>query len=331
MKNIFNTVLSKRVLSLTAMTALVLASCIKEGEDEIEGIGSSFFRITSASQSFGDASSKLTFSTNFAVSAFDAKKGEYTLIEIKRDANSAATNNAAATVNYAIDNTIVDGVNAKIDAYNADLDLDDDGEDDLDPMDNFTILGPELYSIVGTSLTFNSGEFIKGIKLNLDPSTFDFSLKYAIGLKLSNPPDGYKLSSEFGSVLIQVIVKNKWHGDYNAIGHFGHPSSPRDYERIKKLDTKGATTLELEVGDLGCAMLLEVHDDNTLAILSACQNSKLLNVSDEASRSYPGNVAKHPWSYYDNMYHPETKSFRLRYGYIGGTGPRTVTEEVTLK
>jgi len=130
----------------------------------------------------------------------------------------------------------------------------------------------------------------------------------------------------------QIIVKNKYEGKYKAEGYFGHPSSPRAIDKDKALATTGVSSVSMELGDLApSSMVINVNADKTITLVSADVGGTILFTDADSGKAYTGNIGVHPWSYYDNMYHEDTKSFRLRYGYQGATGWRTVTEELTLE
>lgn len=217
MKKIISTNLYKATAwCLIGVLGLVFSSCIEEGENEIEGKGTNFIRIIADVEPESEM--------NFGLAAFEAVPSTAQFLEIRRDAISPSELAKPVTVNFTIDNTIVDAYNVYVDEWNAyveeyndHLDADGDGFEEIDPLDekeHHLILDESLYSIETTSVTFAAGEFVKYVGMTLDPLTLNFALRYSLGVKFAADAPGYKYTSAGNNVLMQVVVKNQWDGVY---------------------------------------------------------------------------------------------------------------------
>ena len=142
-------------------------------------------------------------------------------------------------------------------------------------------VGDNLTPLPASSVKFNSMEVTipKGSReAVLDATIVNPSLlqtgKYALGVKIvssSNP--AVVISGNYGKQVIALRVKNKYHGSYEAIGVFTHPSAgPRDIHEDKELTTVEPNSVLANLGDLGGAgyqMVLVVNADNSVTIIKS--------------------------------------------------------------
>lgn len=272
---------------ITVLMAVIVlpTSCIEEPESEIEGKGQNRFRVPSGT---------------FSLVAFDAKPQTRTVLTIFRDANSNSALNQTASVEFELNQ-------AALDAYN-----EENGTE-------FEILGDAYYNfngVEGSTISFAAGDFSKDVKIDLIPEGLDFSKQYALPFVFKNPSSGYGVSATSETVIVQVTVKNQYHGTYQATGVFHHPTAgDRDISEEKELVTAGPATVEAPLGDLGGAgyyMLLTVNADNTVTIAKS-------GITPNINQTWGPN-------YYD----PATKSFHLHYSY-NTAAPRIIEETITLK
>jgi hypothetical protein len=309
------------VWCLIGIIGFTLTSCIEEGENEIEGKGTNFVRIIAEVESDSEM--------NFGSASFAAVPGDGVFLEIRRDPVSGSITNQPATVSYVIDNSIVDEYNAYVDEYNlyvdeynSDLDKDDDGFEEADPLDykvHHNILDENLYSIETTTVNFAAGELVKYVKMDLDPSTLSFLEKYSLGVKFTNITEGYVATQGGDKVLVQIIIKNQYHGTYGAKGFFTHPTptSSREIDRDKELLTTGPNSVITELGDLGTSgyeMELFINPDNTVTIVGYIGGVETTLKTD----------------YQVNTYDPLTGKFDLKYSYNSGA-PRIINEILSPK
>lgn len=185
--------------TLLFLTIIVMgASCIKE-VDYNEGIANNEKTLIKLPQ----ASEKLW------PFALDAKPGIITLdvLEVRRDAISNADLNQALKVKIAPNNTAIANYNA-VPANSA---------NPLTLFTNYT-LDPSVTQEAGNwVLNFAPGEFVKFIKIKLDPSTLDFSKRNALAFKTVDA-GGAQISAAANEVLVEIAVKNKYDGVYKLEG-----------------------------------------------------------------------------------------------------------------
>lgn len=192
--------------------------------------------------------------------------------------------------------------------------------------------GTPVFTLVDNGVvTIPKGAAYGYLKIKTTPNNYFGSTNYAFSYRISSVQEaGYTVSTNNAYSIVPFVAKNKWDAKYQGTGYFGHPSAPRSINDVYPFSTVNETTFKMNVGDLGSTINVMVNADNTLTITSAGSlNVKLFSLSDENTVSYAGNVATHPWAYYTNTYDPVTKVFRMRYGYLGGTGWRTITCEYT--
>ena len=217
-------------------------------------------------------------------------------MDVFRDANSQASLNSASDVKLKIDNSLITQYNT-------------DNGTHLVPLDGG-------YSLESLDLKFGAGEFGKKVYLSVDPSKLDLTKQFAIGLSIESTTGGFNTIPDLDKALFNVVIKNKWHGRYQALGVFHHPTAgDRAINRVKDLSTSGPNSVIAELGDLGGSgyfMVLTVNPDNTVTITPS-------GVTPNVDQSYGPN-------YYD----PATKSFVLWYSY-NTAAPRIVEETISLK
>jgi hypothetical protein len=163
------------------------------------------------------------------------------------------------------------------------------------------------------SVPFGSGDFVKFVKIKVNPSALDFTKKYAIGFSITDAGSA-AISNGLRDVVVEVAIKNAYHGTYSAVGVFNHPTAgPRPIDELKLLATTGPNSVVANLGDLGGAgyrMILTVNPDNSVTITP---NGVTPNIDQ---------------SWGPNYYDPATKQFHLHYSY-NTAAPRIVEETLT--
>lgn len=281
---------TKFKLYSAAFLVLALGACEKGAKNEIEGKGKNFVRINTA-----DEVTPVLFTA-------DAVVQTGYVAEVRRDANSASELQTAVNVRLAMDNTLLTDYNTA------------SGE-------HFEALDPASYTIDPLDLNFAAGDFVKKLKLQLDPSSLDLSKQYALAFRIAEAGSGYNIREGQGTAIYRILITNQYHGSYHSNGFFSHPSSPRDIDKDKFLTTSGASSVETEFGDLGSSgwlMRLTVGSDNkvTLTPRGATNGTAQLMYDDPM---------------YPNVYDPATKTFWIKYGYPFPDPTRIITEKITLK
>lgn len=206
---------------------------------------------------------------------------------------------------------------------------------------SLTLLPADQYT-VDLNATIAAGQMNDTLEINVtNSSNLDPNLTYGLGLELISADNGFQVASNMKEILIKIVVKNIYDGDYIANGYFYHPSVPRSMNNIPKtMYTYDPTSVAVGLGDLEAS--------GYYSVFTVDPATNQVTVSD-----YPGSVpgvvmytsslpATHPngsatgytpqWSRSaecNNTYDPVTKSFKMRYGYVGATGYRVSEEIIT--
>ena len=235
--------------------------------------------------------------------ALDALPGQTDVgvLEVRRDTRSENDLNKTQVVKISSNATLISDYNsAHGTSYVA--------------LTGFTSSADNPFDGQAWTVTFNPGEFAKFIVIKFDPTTIDLSKQYALGFKISQA-EGAFISEGKKEALIEIAIKNKYHGTYHASGVFHHPTNgDRTINEDKNLATTGPNSVKANLGDLGGSgyqMILTVNPaTNAVTITPA---------------GVTPNIDQH-WG--ANYYDPATKSFHLHYSY-NVAAPRIVEETIT--
>lgn len=182
---------------ILVFSAITLASCVNGADSIFQDNGSNgiveIFNVPARGTSTPSALKSL---------AFAADAGE---VEIPVVVNYTGVNGALEDikVHVSLDETIIS-------TYNDSLET------------NYTALPSRLYTIDGYDLIIPKGQKKDTliIKLHLPNYTSaDYSESYALGVRIESASKG-TVSGNYGSVLIPVLVKNKYDGVYTVTGSF---------------------------------------------------------------------------------------------------------------
>lgn len=111
--------------------------------------------------------------------------------------------------------------------------------------DDLTPLPTNLYTPTLT-VTIPKGQRTGTAVFKVKPTSFDLSLRYALGLKITNVSSGV-ISGNFSSIVINTIAKNKYDGTYNFKTSASTSLQPNKNESVE-LQTVGANRLQLIPG-----------------------------------------------------------------------------------
>lgn len=203
---------------------------------------------------------------------------------------------------------------------------------------NIIPLDPALYNISTVDVVIPAGKTKGIIEINVpSTTTLDPNETYGLGFRILSVDGGYVIASNERTILLSIAIRNIYDGRYTSNGYVYHPSVPRAIvDRAKTLSTINATTVVCELGDLGGA--------NYRAYFNVDPITNLVTITPAAGAAggtyyqfdagfptiAPGPLYTPQWARSaecNNLYDPNTKEFKVRYGYIGGTGFR-ITEEV---
>ena len=136
-------------------------------------------------------------------------------------------------------------------------------------------------------------------------------------------------------IVAPLPIINKYEGTYTSNGYFYHPSSPRDITAlVKSVLTSGPNSVLVDLGDLGTSgyqaeFTIDPATNNvTIATAAGAAGGPYTMFTSGLPATNPGYAPQWAGSAScNNTYDPATKTFFVRYGYMGGSGWR-VTEEV---
>lgn len=203
---------------------------------------------------------------------------------------------------------------------------------------SLTVLPAGALTIPNAEVTISKGKRVSGtFTVKMNTQVMDPTKVYGMAFSLKSVSKaGVQLTANLNTVLFKIAVKNRFDGNYTAGGYFYHPTAPRAFSMTKKVSTAGPNSVIVDLGDLGAAnykALITVNNDNTLTIEPAPGAAGAPYTMHTASlpATNPGYAAG--WAnsaQCNNTYDPATKTFKVRYGYMGGNGWR-VTEELIVK
>jgi hypothetical protein len=205
-----------------------------------------------------------------------------------------------------------------------------------------TVLPAASYTIPSPTVKFKVGQVISDpFAFSVNTSALDPTKVYGIAFTLTEASDGIGIAANLKNVIFNFSVKNKYDGKYGVQGYLYHPSAARAFSTAslgaaKTVATAGPNSVTIPLGDLGGAGyigLVTVNPDNTLTIEVAPGGAggPYTMFTSGLPATNPGYTAAWAGSpQCNNTYDPATKTFKVRYGYVGGTGWR-VTEEILVK
>ncbi|MCZ4224019.1 DUF1735 domain-containing protein [Pedobacter rhodius] len=183
----------------------------------------------------------------------------------------------------------------------------------------------------GYTIALNAGDFAKDFRINLNFGLFDFSKKYALAYKITNPGNG-TTSANQGQIFVLISVKNAYDGIYSQSGGYIQRYTAPGVKEVGTLSgtlagnpdltltTINATTVE--IGNLtwfggtggvgGIANLRATIDPATNLVTMSCLGAPTL-------KNTAGAV---------NKYDPATKTFTLNFDWNPVTTPRVVSDLV---
>ncbi|MCF2487039.1 BT_3987 domain-containing protein [Dyadobacter sp. CY347] len=196
----------------------------------------------------------------------------------------------------------------------------------------FEAITPDLYTIPA-SVVIPKGQRRAEVVIKLKPSKFDFAKSYVLPIQIKSASTGV-VSGNFGTILLAVKAKNIYDATYAATGYVYHPTAPRAVAKDKPMVTVSPTTVSVELGDLGGsgynANLTIDPKTNKVTITPAAGAAGAPYTQFDTALPSPYTPAWANASKANNTYDPATKTFYLRYGYMGGNGWR-VTEEILVR
>ena len=237
-------------------------------------------------------------------------------------------------VNLASANTLGHDVNVTI---GVDPTLVDTYNGDDNNTVKYELMPDSCYTLSKTSGTIVKGSRIDSFQITFHKTKIDPAKNYMLPVTITDG-DGILISGNQGTIWFHSIG-NPYAGSYSDVGYFYHPSAPRDIApNIKTMSAVSSTILQVDLGDLGSSGYIA-----WLSVDPATNEVTILNYDSESYYGDPNFLVQ--WNSLaatgyspawarsgecNNTYDPATKTFYLRYGYLGSTGNR-VSEEILTK
>jgi uncharacterized protein DUF1735 len=312
--------MNKRILKavatlIPALWLVFLSGCLKTHDGFIDFTQTTDFVILTGAGLGNFKASNLAINT----SSPDTLRKTITV-----DLASKDNSNGAITVTIGVDNAVIPPYNSA------------NGK-------NFQPFPANAFKLISNQVTIPAGQHYGTTTVEIYQNKLDGSLDYLLPISITDG-GGKNLSSNQNTIYYNVIG-NPYAGNYNYEGYFYHPSSPRALPNPngpspKSLVAISSTIVQVDLGDLGGAgYIAYLTVDPTTHHVKVFDPPGWYNSTDDfltqfdsgLPTSNPGYTAAWPRSAEcNNTYDPATKTFYLRYGYLGGTGWR-VTEEILVK
>jgi hypothetical protein len=297
--------------SFIAAMAFLCISCVKDDvKNKLTTEGSTYLKFLEAPEN------------DFFFAPFtDVKTVD--LFSLRKQAANNASLNSITTATLNLDSSLIDDYNTNnSDTY------------ELLPDSLYTLGSAFTKSGTTYTTTFNAGDFAKEFNISLNGAKWNLAHKYALGLTIASAGND-KIDADQHSILILIAIKNQWAGTYTSNGYLYHPASPRAItDLVKNLVTAGPSSVTCDLGDLGASgykalfTIDPVTNNVTITAAPGAAGGPYYMFSSGLPTTNPGYTPA--WSgsaSCNNTYDPNTKTFYVRYGYLGGTGYR-VTEEI---
>lgn len=234
------------------------------------------------------------------------------LIEIRRDASSAAELNSTQVVKVKLQNALISDPSS--------------GAINELPRNLYTNNPDNPFDGQYWTITFNPGEFAKFIKISLDPSVLiSLGKRVGLGFQLAEAP-GALISNDLFQVGVEISAKNAYDGVYSLTWTNYHPSLNPGYTGSTteiELRTTAANKCKIYwplAGAYACPSILS----NALQYFGGQEPEYTINTSTNAITVQ--NVASGAVTFYsmatgfNSRYDPATKTIYAKWGYNYGAG-----------
>ena len=199
------------------------------------------------------------------------------------------------------------------------------------PAQMFEKLPDSTFIFPKKSIVIKAGQKVSDlIDIVVFPNKVDPGKLYMYPITIKTISNGATISKNNGTIFYHIIG-NPLAGNYKSTGFFYHPTAPRAINiALKNLPALSANSLELQLGDIGAYVVLTLDASNSVTIADVggvpvgITNTATLVALPAQYTPFPGSIP----AQYNNTYDPVTKTFYLRYGYQGGSGPRTIEEKL---
>ena len=234
------------------------------------------------------------------------------LIEIRRDASSASELNSTQVVKVRLENALISEPSS-----GAIFEL---------PRTLYTNDASNPFDGQYWTVTFNPGEFVKFLKINIDPSLLiSLGKRVGLGFQLAEAP-GARISNDLFQVGVEISAKNAYDGVYNLTWTNYHPASNPGYTGSTteiEMQTTAANKVKI-YWPLAGAFCAPSILNGGLSYFLAQEPEYTVNTSTNAVTVQ--NVASGATTFYamatgfNSRYDPGTKTIYAKWGYNYGAG-----------
>jgi len=234
------------------------------------------------------------------------------LIEIRRDASSASELNSTQVVKVRLENALISEPSS-----GAIFEL---------PRTLYTNDASNPFDGQYWTVTFNPGEFVKFLKINIDPSLLiSLGKRVGLGFQLAEAP-GARISNDLFQVGVEISAKNAYDGVYNLTWTNYHPASNPGYTGSTteiEMQTTAANKVKI-YWPLAGAFCAPSILNGGLSYFLAQEPEYTVNTSTNAVTVQ--NVASGATTFYamatgfNSRYDPATKTIYAKWGYNYGAG-----------
>ncbi len=246
------------------------------------------------------------------------------VLEIRRDAVSAAALNSTQVVKIAKSNAILSDLS---------------GASVVEIPNNLYTSHPDNpYDGQNWTVTFKPGEFVKFLKFNLDASQLITAGDVGMGFMIAEAK-GCQISDAKSQVAVAISAKNQYDGIYRVYGTFSHPTNTDisgpfgtagfGGDLYCELITTGAASVNRNYGGaVGESVIVYNHTANVFTYFTGVKMRFSVNANNTVNVTpVPGFIAVDPTPY-NCTYNPTTKTFTLNYGWTSAGGQRLITENL---
>jgi hypothetical protein len=201
----------------------------------------------------------------------------------------------------------------------------------------YEFLPDSAYQLVAITSNIDPVTHLVPFQLRIFTSKIDLTHSFAVGYTITSVSNGAKIAENKKTTIIAIVAMNQYEGDYHKNGYFYHPAagSSRPISNLSVyVATAGPNSVTTNLGDLGNQITITVDANNNLTVADATGISPGIGptvVLASLAAGSPPLYSPFPGSnpaIYTNKYNPATKTFYLRYGYLGGTGWRDIEEVI---
>jgi hypothetical protein len=170
------------------------------------------------------------------------------------------------------------------------------------------------------TVTFNPGEFIKFLKINLDPSTLiTLGRRVGLGFQIAEAP-GAQISDSKSQLGVEVSAKNQWDGRYSLTWTNYHPTLNAGYTGSTtevQLHTTGPNTVKIFwplAGVFACPSIL----NGGLSYFGLQEPQYTITGTNAVTvqNTAPGAVTFYTMATgFNSRYEPGSKTFFAKWGY----------------